>query len=77
VQILGRTTLVSLPAVSQRLTQSVIPIASVLFILAELIRLPGLVREARRGPLPDPEVKEALEIVHEIDALKAPLERKP
>src|SRR5262249_3776732 len=77
VLILGRTTLVSLPAVSQRLTQSVIPIASVLFILAELIRLPDLVREARHGPLPDAEVKEALETVREIDELKAPLERKP
>ncbi len=77
VQILGRTTLVSLPAVSQRLTQSVIPIASILFILAELIRLPELVREARRGPLPDPEVKKALETVQQIDELKAPLERKP
>ena len=63
VQILGGTTLVSIPEISQQLTQSVIPIASALFIVAELIRLPDLVREARRGPLADREVEEALEAV--------------
>jgi TRAP-type C4-dicarboxylate transport system permease small subunit len=61
VQILGGDTLVSIPEVPLRLTQSVIPIASVLFVIAELIRLPQLLREARRGPLVDHELQEALE----------------
>ena len=46
-----------------QVTQSVIPIAAVLFVIAELIRLPDLLREARRGPLVDHEIKEALESV--------------
>ncbi len=60
-QVLGSDTLVSLPQVSLRITQSVIPIGAVLFVLAELIRLPDLLREARRGPLVDKEIQEALE----------------
>ena len=65
VQILGGTTLVSIPEVSQQVTQSVIPITAVLFVVAELLRLPQLVREARQGPLIDHELKEALEAVGE------------
>ena len=38
--ILGGETLVSLPWVPQRLTQSVVPIGAVLFIIAELVTLP-------------------------------------
>jgi TRAP-type C4-dicarboxylate transport system permease small subunit len=60
VAILGSDTLVSIPAVSQQLTQSVIPIASALFIVSELLRLPELITEARRGPLVDHELIEAL-----------------
>lgn len=60
VEILGGDTLVSIPAVPLRVTQSVIPIASALFIVAELLRLPGLLREARQGPLIDHELLEAL-----------------
>lgn len=63
VQILKGDTLVSLPEVSLQVTQSVIPITAVLFVIAELLKLPGLLREARRGPLIDHEVKEALESV--------------
>ncbi len=70
VQILKGDTLVSLPDVSLQITQSVIPITAVLFVVAELIRLPGLLRDARRGPLLDHEVKEALESVG-IDPLEA------
>ena len=40
--ILGGETLVSLPWVPQRLTQSVIPIGAVLFIIAELVTLPEM-----------------------------------
>jgi TRAP-type C4-dicarboxylate transport system permease small subunit len=61
--IIAGITLVSLPNVSQGLVMSAIPIASTLFVIAELLRLPGLVREARRGPLIDAELKEALEHV--------------
>ena len=60
VQILKGDTLVSIPQVSLQVTQSVIPIASALFILAELLRLPVLIAEARRGPLVDHELQEAL-----------------
>ncbi|MFN3656002.1 MAG: TRAP transporter small permease [Pseudolabrys sp.] len=63
VQILAGDTLVSLPGVSLQVTQSVIPITAVLFVIAELLRLPDLLREARRGPLIDHELKEALESV--------------
>ena len=54
-------TLVSLPDVQQQWVVSVIPIASVLLVLAELLRLPEALEEARQGPLLDPEIKEALE----------------
>jgi len=61
VRILKGDTLVSIPEISLQVTQSVIPIASALFVLAELLRLPGLLHEARRGPLLDHEILEALE----------------
>ncbi|MBS1254995.1 MAG: hypothetical protein MAG581_00794 [Deltaproteobacteria bacterium] len=41
--------LVSLPEVPIQLTKSVMPIGAVLFIIAELIVLPQLIREARAG----------------------------
>lgn len=61
--IIAGITLVSLPEISQALVMSAIPIASVLFVLAELLRLPKLLADARRGPLVDHELKEALESV--------------
>ncbi|MFA6266744.1 MAG: TRAP transporter small permease subunit [Pseudolabrys sp.] len=60
VEILKGDTLVSIPWLPLQITQSVIPIASVLFIVAELLRLPDLLGEARRGPLVDHELQEAL-----------------
>jgi TRAP-type C4-dicarboxylate transport system permease small subunit len=60
-RVLKGDVLVSLPDVSLQITQSVIPVAAALFVIAELIRLPDLLHEARRGPLVDHEVKEALE----------------
>jgi TRAP-type C4-dicarboxylate transport system permease small subunit len=63
VRILKGDTLVSLPDISLQLTQSVIPIAAALFVIAELVRLPGLLREARRGLLVEHEIKEMLESV--------------
>ena len=44
--ILEGDSLVSLPQVPTRLTQSVIPIGAVLFIIAEVLGLPDLIREA-------------------------------
>ena len=47
LEILDSTYLVSLPEVSAQITQSVIPIGAVLFIAAEILCLPELIREAR------------------------------
>lgn len=47
VIILQGSTLVSLPWVSQQLTESVIPIASTLFVIAELLRFPETLAAAR------------------------------
>lgn len=69
VMILQGSTLVSLPNVSQAFTQSVIPIASVMFIIAELLRLPEVIEAARGHGFEDHELKEALEGV-DPDALK-------
>ena len=69
VSILQGSTLVSLPNVSQAFTQSVIPIASVLFIIAELLRLPEVIEAARGHGFEDHELKEALEGIDE-SALK-------
>ena len=49
LQILQGETLVSLTWVPVSLTQSVIPIGSVLFIIAELLSLPGYWREVMAG----------------------------
>ena len=49
VIILEGDTLISLPEVSTQLTQSVIPIGAVLFIIAELLSLPEVLRAARGG----------------------------
>jgi TRAP-type C4-dicarboxylate transport system permease small subunit len=76
VKILKGDTLVSLPNVSLQVTQSALPIASTLFVIAELLRLPGLIREARRGALVDHELKEALESVG-VDPVADGGERKP
>jgi TRAP-type C4-dicarboxylate transport system permease small subunit len=68
MQAISGLTLVSLPQVQQQWVASVIPIASVLFVIAELIRLPESLAEARQGPLLDPEIKEALEEHGAMDA---------
>jgi len=46
LSVLGGTTLVSLPWVPASVAQSVIPIGAVLFIAAELVTLPDVVRQA-------------------------------
>ncbi len=61
VDILKGSTMVSLPGVSLQITQSVIPITAILFIIAELLRLPDVLAAARGGGFEDHELKEALE----------------
>jgi TRAP-type C4-dicarboxylate transport system permease small subunit len=61
VATLGNDRMVSLPWVPLRVTQSIIPIGAVLFMVAEALRLPTLLRDARRGALMDTELREALE----------------
>lgn len=58
--ILEGATLVSAPSVPVRLTQSVIPIGAVLFMIAEALRLPEIIRAAREEGFVDHELKEAL-----------------
>ncbi|HVL58058.1 MAG TPA: TRAP transporter small permease [Burkholderiaceae bacterium] len=48
LDVLRYDTLVSLPEVPVAVTQSVIPIGAVLFIVAELLRLPAVLEQARR-----------------------------
>jgi len=60
VVILQGSSLVSLPSVSQMFTQSVIPVASALFIIAEFLRLPEVLKMARNQGFEDHELKEAL-----------------
>jgi TRAP-type C4-dicarboxylate transport system permease small subunit len=59
-QILEGDTLISLPWVPLQLTQSVIPIGAVLFIIAEALRLPEVIRAARETGFVDHEIAEAL-----------------
>ncbi len=61
--VIASITLVSIPEISQAVVMVALPVASAMFVLAELLRLPGLIKEARRGPLIDHELKEALEAV--------------
>ena len=50
LDVLATDFLVSIPEVSVKYTQSVIPIGAALFVIAELLRLPELVRAASGGP---------------------------
>lgn len=59
-EVLEGDHLVSLPAVPQQLAQSAVPIGAALFILAELLRLPEVLREASGAGFVDHEIKEAL-----------------
>lgn len=49
LRVLEGTYLISLPSVPVQFTQSVIPIGAVLFIIAQLLSLPRMLDEARRG----------------------------
>ena len=56
--------LVSMPEVPTQLTQSAIPVGAILFMIAEALRLPDIIREARTTGFVDLEIKEALELGH-------------
>jgi TRAP-type C4-dicarboxylate transport system permease small subunit len=60
LMILEGDTLVSLPWVPLQFTQSVIPVGAVLFMLAEALRLPEVIRDAMGEGFVDHELKEAL-----------------
>jgi TRAP-type C4-dicarboxylate transport system permease small subunit len=61
LSILGGDGLVSVPEIPVRLTDSVIPIGATLFVIAELLRLPQTLRDARKGVFIDTELQEALD----------------
>lgn len=52
LEVLATDFLVSLPKVSVKYTQSVIPISALLFIIAEALNLPDILREAKGTPPP-------------------------
>jgi TRAP-type C4-dicarboxylate transport system permease small subunit len=60
LRILGGDTMVSLP-VPTTLTQSVIPVGGALFIVAQLLSFPEVLRQARGAGVDDPELAPALE----------------
>lgn len=72
--ILEGGTLSSLPGVSQQLTQSVIPIGAVLFMIAEALRLPKILADARGHGFIDHELEDALgeELVREAEQGRGP-----
>ncbi|QJQ95909.1 MULTISPECIES: TRAP transporter small permease [Halomonadaceae] len=59
MMILQGVNMVSIPAISMQVTQSAIPIASALFILAELLRIPDVLKSARGHGFIDHELEEA------------------
>ena len=61
LQVLQGTYLISLPWVPVQLTQSVIPIGAALFILAQLLSLPDVLRRARAGAPAPSHVPEPVE----------------
>jgi TRAP-type C4-dicarboxylate transport system permease small subunit len=63
--ILQGDTMVSLPNVPTQLTQSVIPIGGALFIVAQLLSLPEVLRQARGSGIVDHELAPVQEVVHE------------
>ncbi len=62
--ILQGDTMVSLPWVPTQLTQSVIPVGGVLFIIAQLLSLPEVLRQARGSGIVDHEQAPVLDVMH-------------
>jgi TRAP-type C4-dicarboxylate transport system permease small subunit len=61
LKVLSGDTMVSLPVPSQ-FTQSVIPIGGALFIVAQLLSLPEVLRQARGAGLVDDEMAAAMQV---------------
>lgn len=68
ILVLEGVGMVSIPAISMQLTQSAIPIASALFIIAELLRLPDIIKSAKGAGFIDHELEE---VGIDADAVKA------
>jgi TRAP-type C4-dicarboxylate transport system permease small subunit len=60
LMVLGTDSMVSLTWMPTRVTDSVIPIGAILFIIAEILRLPKLLRDARGSGFVDTEMLEAM-----------------
>ena len=60
VLVLQGEHMITLPEVSSQLTQSVIPIGATIFVIAELLRLPDVIRAARGSGFIDTETIEAM-----------------
>jgi TRAP-type C4-dicarboxylate transport system permease small subunit len=60
LEVLATDNLVSLPSISVKYTQSVIPIGAALFIVAELLIFPEVLAETRRGSVAVSDVAEKL-----------------
>jgi TRAP-type C4-dicarboxylate transport system permease small subunit len=63
LMILQGDTMVSLPEVPTRFTQSVIPIGGALFVIAQLLSLPEVLRQARGDGIVDNEQAPVLEVM--------------
>lgn len=63
LEVLGNDRMISLRSVPLRVTQSAVPIGAILVIVAELLRFPERLRDARGAGFMDPELKAALEHV--------------
>jgi len=55
LDVLATDNLVSLPAISVKYTQSVIPVGAFLIVIAEFLTLPAALAEARRGSVAEAE----------------------
>jgi TRAP-type C4-dicarboxylate transport system permease small subunit len=60
--------MVSLPWMPLWLTQSAVPVGAVLFIIAEALRFPSVLADARRTGFVDAELREAIELASSISA---------
>lgn len=62
LEVLQGEHMITLPSVPTQLTQSAVPVGAVLAIIAEALRLPEIIRDARGGGFVDIEIKEAMEL---------------
>jgi TRAP-type C4-dicarboxylate transport system permease small subunit len=62
LEVLQGEHMITLPSVPSRITQSAVPCGAVLFIIAELLRLPQVLRDAATTGFVDVETKEAMEL---------------